>query len=346
MAKNYILETKGIPALMWKGSLILGDFKLRKIERILDIYRKLLNGKLVQKRTESIAYQVNERTIQRDIDDIRAYLAEVGRERGDGNTVVYDRSRRGYRLERVQPLALTREEILVLCKMVLDSLMFSEEETRELLNKMLTVYTPKEERAAMSELLGVQTQLYGKRSGQGDVFQRIWELGRAVMDCHYVKISLRDGWKGGLRELKLKPVAATYTGQYFYIVAFPAAPDEDTSRTRAEVAVGVPGAFRMDRIESMEVLEDKYLEAFSSRYTEFVGLRRSIHGDSLRKVLVTCRKQDVPELLGMVPEAEVLSCDEKEGNCLVQAFVFRRFVHRWLEKAGDKVQLLTVVDPI
>ena len=94
--------------------MILSDFKLRKIERILDIYSKLLNGKLVQKRKESVRYHVDNRTIQRDIDDIRAYLAEMGRERGAGNTVVYDRARRGYRLETVQPLALTREEILVL----------------------------------------------------------------------------------------------------------------------------------------------------------------------------------------------------------------------------------------
>ena len=324
--------------------MILRDFKLRKIERILDIYSKLLNGKLVQKRKESVRYHVDNRTIQRDIDDIRAYLAEMGRERGAGNTVVYDRARRGYRLETVQPLALTREEILVLCKMVLDSFMFSEEETRELLNKMLTVYTPKEERAVMAELLGVQTLPYEERAGHVDVFRRIWEWCCAVTGCHYVRISLRDGRTGGLRELKVKPVAATYTGHYFYIIAFPADPDGDAGLTRTEVATGVPGAFRMDRIESMEVLEQKYLEVYSNRYTELVGLRRSLHGDTLRKVLVTCGKKAVPELLDLVPEAEVLSCEEGEGDCLVQVPIFRRFVHRWLEKVGNRVQLLTVVD--
>ena len=45
-----------------------------KVERTLGIYTKLMNGALVNKATEAINYGVNERTIQRDIDDIRNYL--------------------------------------------------------------------------------------------------------------------------------------------------------------------------------------------------------------------------------------------------------------------------------
>lgn len=40
-----------------------------KIGRVLGIYTKLLDGYLVNKSEEALNYGVNERTIQRDIDD-------------------------------------------------------------------------------------------------------------------------------------------------------------------------------------------------------------------------------------------------------------------------------------
>lgn len=49
------------------------EFKNGKIERTLGIYTKLINGCLINKSEEANNYGVNERTIQRDIDDIRCY---------------------------------------------------------------------------------------------------------------------------------------------------------------------------------------------------------------------------------------------------------------------------------
>ena len=50
------------------------EYKNGKIERVLGIYTKLLNGYIVNKAAEVNEYGVNERSIQRDVDDIRNYL--------------------------------------------------------------------------------------------------------------------------------------------------------------------------------------------------------------------------------------------------------------------------------
>ena len=42
--------------------------------RTLDMYVRLCEGKTVNKAEEAQNYSVNERSIQRDIDDIRTYL--------------------------------------------------------------------------------------------------------------------------------------------------------------------------------------------------------------------------------------------------------------------------------
>lgn len=67
----------------------------KKIERILNMYTRLLNGELLQKDKESARFKVNKRTIQRDMDDIRAYLAN---DMDYDRRLVYDRGQKGYTL--------------------------------------------------------------------------------------------------------------------------------------------------------------------------------------------------------------------------------------------------------
>lgn len=68
-----------------------------KNARVLDIYSRLCNGSVLNKFKIAKEYGVDERTVQRDIDDIRAYLDNckvlTGREQ---RMVLYDRMKKGY----------------------------------------------------------------------------------------------------------------------------------------------------------------------------------------------------------------------------------------------------------
>ena len=64
-----------------------------KTERILDIYDRLLAGKILVKKQEAYRFEVDERTIQRDFDDIRSHFAE---ENDFERELVYDRKANGY----------------------------------------------------------------------------------------------------------------------------------------------------------------------------------------------------------------------------------------------------------
>lgn len=52
-----------------------------KVERVLGIYTKLLDGIIVNKQKEAEKYGVVNRSIQRDIDNIRSYLAKTDNEK-------------------------------------------------------------------------------------------------------------------------------------------------------------------------------------------------------------------------------------------------------------------------
>lgn len=111
---DYIVEAKQMETL-----------NKNKIERVLSIYTKLMNGYLINKAEEANNYGVNERSIQRDIDDIRKFLELEGVNSGYINTVIYNSINKGYQLEQVYKSKLTNSEVLAICKILLDSRAFT-----------------------------------------------------------------------------------------------------------------------------------------------------------------------------------------------------------------------------
>ena len=59
-----------------------------------------MNNQTVNKSEEAAIYGVNNKTIQRDIDDIRGFLATTD-SAGISKQIVYDQKECGYRLEEV-----------------------------------------------------------------------------------------------------------------------------------------------------------------------------------------------------------------------------------------------------
>lgn len=83
-----------------------------KIRRVLQLYAKLSDGYVINKAEEAAYYGVTERSITRDIDDIRNFLDEDSERTGIVNNVVYDRMAKGYRLETLYKIRLQTAHVL------------------------------------------------------------------------------------------------------------------------------------------------------------------------------------------------------------------------------------------
>ena len=129
------------------------EYKNGKIERVLGIYTKLLNGYIVNKAAEANEYGVNERSIQRDVDDIRNYLELEAVNSGCINNVIYDRLNKGYRLEKVQKRSLTDEEIVEICKILLKSQEIDTQEMSKMVEKLISSCVPKNNKKIILELI-------------------------------------------------------------------------------------------------------------------------------------------------------------------------------------------------
>ena len=98
-----------------------------KNARILDIYVRLCDGKIINKSNEAKHFKVDERSIQRDIDDIRAFLNNSASEHGTqcGKSIVYDRMSKGFKMLGNEENIMSNSEILAVSKILLESRAFS-----------------------------------------------------------------------------------------------------------------------------------------------------------------------------------------------------------------------------
>ena len=131
-----------------------------KVSRILTIYSKLINGAIVNKAEEATNFGVNERSIQRDIDDIRNYLEQEAFEHGVSNEVIYDREKKGYRLEQIYKIKLTNDEILAISKILLDSRAFIKDEMMDMVQRLIGCCVPEINRKLVQSLIANESFHY------------------------------------------------------------------------------------------------------------------------------------------------------------------------------------------
>lgn len=314
------------------------NIKRDKIERVLGIYTKLINGYLVSKTEESANYGVNERSIQRDIDDIRNYLEEDGERVGCINSVIYDRIGKGYRLEQIYKMKFSNSEVLALCKILLDSRAFTKEEMTRLLDKLISCCVPKTNQKVVTDLISNESFHYVEPRHRTKFIDIMWDIGQAIRGCNYIEIDYTRMKDKAVVKRKLKPVAIMFSEYYFYLTAF--IDDEDVRKDFDVINDSFPTIYRFDRIKSLTVLDEKFHIPYSSRFEEGEFRKRIqfMYGGKLQKVKFKYSGTDIDAVLDRLPTAQVLS--EENGVYTVSAEVFGKGIDMWLKSQGNTVEVL------
>ena len=141
---------------------MLAEEKDGKANRVLAIYEKLIKGEVIHKKHMATLFGVNEKTIQRDIEDIRAYLSN-NTESKCNIDVEYRRDKKGYCINKREDSILNREDVLAVSKILLESKAFCKEEINRLITAVLGEIDV-EQRKYVKELIGNEKYLRLKRS--------------------------------------------------------------------------------------------------------------------------------------------------------------------------------------
>ncbi|WP_104803269.1 helix-turn-helix transcriptional regulator [Blautia marasmi] len=313
--------------------------KRDKIERVLGIYTKLLNGYLINKSEESANYGVNERSIQRDIDDIRNYLEADSERIGCINSVIYDRIGKGYRLEQIYKMKFSNSEVLALCKILLDSRAFTKKEMSDMLSKLISCCVPEANKKLVTDLINNESFHYVEPKHKSDFLDLMWDAGQAIRNCNYIEIDYLRTKDKSLVNRKVKPVAIMFSEYYFYLTAF--IDDDDDARKDFDVINdSFPTIYRIDRIKRLNILSEKFHIPYSSRFEEGEFRKRVqfMYGGKLQKVKFKYSGNDVDAILDRLPTATILS--EDNGTYLLSAEVFGKGIDMWLRSQGDMIEII------
>lgn len=316
----------------------MDDYKNGKIERVLSIYTKLISGNVVNKLEEAQEYGVNERTIQRDIDDIRSYMESQAEKTGCINSVVYDRIKKGYRLEQIYKMKLTNSEVLAVCKILLDSRAFTKNEMIDMLDKLIACCVPKENQKMITDLISNEEFHYIEPRHRTKFIDTMWDIGQAIRNNQYIEIKYCRTKDKSIVTRRVKPVAIMFSEYYFYLTAFI---DDDELKQYFDVLNdSFPTIYRMDRIRKLKVLDEKFYIPYGNRFEEGEFRKRVqfMYGGKLQKVKFKYCGNDVESVLDRLPTAEII--EEDDGIYTISAEVFGKGIDMWLRSQGDRVEVL------
>lgn len=314
------------------------DDKTGKIKRTLGIYTRLKNGNVINKIEEANKYGVNERSIQRDIDDIRNYLELETDEQALLTNVIYDRKCGGYRLEESSSSKLTNSQILAICKILLDSRAFTKEEMQDMLAKLIDCCVPRENKDLIRNLIKNEEFHYCEPHHGRIFIDKLWTLGQAIQTCKYIEIDYLRAKDKTIVKRKLKPVAIMFSEYYFYLTAF--IEDKKVRQHFETLDDSFPTIYRVDRIEKLKVLDERFHMPYSSRFEEGEFRKRIqfMYGGKLQKIKFKYSGNDIDSILDRLPTARILS--EEDGKFIVSAEVFGKGIDMWIRSQGDLVEMM------
>ena len=296
-----------------------------KVSRVLSLYSQLMEGRIIKKSVAAQKYGVNERSIQRDIEDIRAFCRNC-MALGDSmpGDLIYDYIEKGYRLDRRQAPKLSNSEVLALCKILLDSRAFVKTEMADMLHKVIACCVPESNQALITKLVNNETFHYVEPRHRTSFLDTMWQLGEAIQQHRYVTVTYGRIKDRKVVERRLKPLALLFSEYYFYLIAF--IDDSNIQKIYEGARDMTPTIYRLDRIKNLTVEKDVFRIPYNRRFQEGEFRKRVqfMYGGPLQRVT-----------LDRLPTAKILS--EENGTYRIEAEVYGKGVEMWLHSQGKYV---------
>lgn len=307
-----------------------------KIYRVLSMFTKMLEGGVISKEESAVRFDVNERSIQRDIVDIREYMEKKTLQTGEYNHVVFDRQLCGYKLQRAQTQKMSRSELYAVIKIILDSKAFTKNEADSIVDRLIECCADSDSKADINRIIAEDRYGYIEPYHKTDFVERLWGLAEAVNQHKKMDIVYRRPQNDECINRRIQPISIMFSEYYFYLVAYidekDMLPELDTER--------YPITYRVDKIDSFTVLKKDFMSPYSDymKSSEFRKRTSFVYGGQLKRVLFKYSGSSIETVIDHIPSAKIISCDN--GVYTFSAEAFGNGIYAWLRSQGDAVELL------
>ena len=300
-----------------------------KSARLLEIYSRLSEGAVLKKSELAQDFHVTQRSIQRDIEDLRCFFAERHLEQD----VIYDTKLRGYRLIQATPKGLSNSEILAVCKILLESRSMRKDEMLPILDKLICCAVPESSQKAVKALIANEELHYVEPHHNRPILDGLWEIGQAIKNQQIIEIEYERMKEPRLVRRRVQPVGIMFSEYYFYLTAF--LEDKTDFENPDDL---FPTIYRIDRIHSFKVLDEHFRIPYTSRFEEGEFRKRIqfMYGGKLERVKFRYSGPSIEAVLDRLPTARILS--QNENGWTVEAEAFGKGIEMWLRSQGDFIE--------
>ena len=304
-----------------------------KLTRLLAMQQQLLCGNAIDKAAAAAEYGVSAKSIQRDLETLRAWFGT------QGSDLIYDREADVYRLLQPEGARLTKSEVLAVCKILLESRAFTEEELDPILHKLVACCTPAQNLKAVQELIGNERFHYVPPHHGQKFVDRLWTLGEAIRDHRVLEMDYMGTHNGAARHRRVQPVGILFSEYYFYLAAF--IEGIDKKEHFANPADRSPTIYRVDRIARFTVTKDRFAIPYRDRFQEGEMRKRIqfMYGGRLQHIKFKYTGPNIEAVLDRLPTARVVA-QLPEGGQVVEAEVFGSGIEMWIRSQGNYIELL------
>lgn len=302
-----------------------------KSSRLLTIYVRLMAGQTLKKSALAEEFNVTHRSIQRDMEDLRCFLADERIE----YEIIYDRQERGYRLREAAMTRLTNSEALAVCKILLESRSMRRDEMMPILDKIVNCCVPEGSHREVTALLANEKFHYIEPHHGRSVLKGMWEIGQAVQRHLVMEIEYQKLKRSETVRRVVEPVGILFSEYYFYLVAY--IRDIDRSQAFKNPEDDYPTIYRIDRIQSFRITDEHFHPAYASRFQEGEFRKRVqfMYGGKLERIRFKYTGASIESVLDRLPTAEIIAQDDEGWT--VEAEVFGKGIEMWMRGQGEHI---------
>ena len=305
-----------------------------KSNRVLELYRMLLLGKVLKKRDLADYYGVNSKSIQRDIDSIRSFLADQTAQQGSVQTIEYDTNEKGYRLRAEEITHLTEGEMLAVCKILIESRAFSKEAVTSLLGRILNLAVSPKSKKEIESYIANEVFNYSDPAHPSINTDTLWTISNAIKCNKYIEIEYNRLKDKEVVKRKIKPVGMVFSEFYFYLLGV--LEDKEKRQSFQKKNDPFPTIYRVDRVQNIDVLEETFSVDYAERFQEgqYKNRVQFMFGGEIQHIEFKYYGSSIEAVLDKLPMAEI--AEESEGCYTVKAETFGKGILMWILSQGSK----------
>lgn len=298
---------------------------MKKRSRVIEIFYRFISGERMAEKDLAIQYGVSEKSIQRDISEIKSCIAEYGYSIGK-DEMAFDGSAKKMYLDTDR--FLTNGEMLAITKILIATRALSKDRMKMIVDK-LEDFSSSKDKQRLKEL--VKNELYYYKPiliNCDDLIENLYSLSEVIDEKQEITITYYKV-DGSRIDRRIRPLAIVFSEFYFYLIATHEVNNEWQERY-----------YRVDRITDMIKHRTHFQINYDNRFNEG-KLKNEIQymwPGKEQEIIFEFTGPSVQAVLDRLPKSKII--EKGKDKYVIKAEVYGTGIKMFLLSQGSWVKVL------